>query len=628
VFPEACDAIVLVHRSHEWRALASIRPLLVCGEMFLGLRDLEPRRLRLWRLREEVRGAMLPVAILADFLLGEDIEWLESTAARIAHGWYLDGDRDRTEYRGVSLGRCCEYDLKAQSIRILKFACSCRRLMARYPGVPIYSDYPRDSREGRLLTDLGVAVLPFDVCADDDLSVLRANPSLRNRLVTRGRLWGVRALEVARGLRRRSPSSDRPVVVVRPSFQSVKMLEAWLEQPRRVEVVVWMDRLTRPRTMWSLVRAGASIVGRASETAPVAEADRARIASDWLARDVCLDIALVTGMPLREAFVVLCRETVERELPEYAKMVDQAYVALDTARAAVLVLPNDCQGPLRAWALVAKRTGTTSLIVQHGHLDYTEDEDHLLGDMSAFWSEAVREQFRTFGLDSRQMVVTGSPNVDEFALDNRHSRVRPHVGPMRVLVITTGNPGVQAYTGETWVMDYITRVLADLCDGPRHFEVAVKLHPGESVTLYTEHTQPWRNQIAALREGGTLASWLAWSDVVVSPPSTVVLEARAKGIPVILLPIPSVEGRPTSLRHLEGVVTLTETDSISSAISQLERDGVAAPGQSEAALPLSWFTGPLDGEASLRLLRAIEAIALESRKIHDWSCGTSEARHA
>jgi hypothetical protein len=95
---------------------------------------------------------------------------------------------------------------------------------------------------------------------------------------------------------------------------------------------------------------------------------------------------------------------------------------------------------------------------------------------------------------------------------------------------------------------------------------------------------------------------------VVSPPSTVVLEARARGIPVILLPIASADGRYTNLREVEGVLTLDQHESVKDGVRQIERtESMPANGR----VALAEHLGPSDGNAGLRLLHAIEAVALE-----------------
>ncbi len=128
------DAIVLVHRHpRDWSVKGCHKPLFICAEMFLELRDIESRRWKMWALRGNLVDAGLPVATLSEFLLPEDVAWLESQSARVAHEWYLGDDGDITIYRGVSLGRCVEYEVKARAVRLLKLSRCIQRLLQRHP---------------------------------------------------------------------------------------------------------------------------------------------------------------------------------------------------------------------------------------------------------------------------------------------------------------------------------------------------------------------------------------------------------------------------------------------------------------------------------------------------------------
>jgi len=94
---------------------------------------------------------------------------------------------------------------------------------------------------------------------------------------------------------------------------------------------------------------------------------------------------------------------------------------------------------------------------------------------------------------------------------------------------------------------------------------------------------------------------------VISPPSTVVLEARARGIPVVLLPIPSADGRYTNLREVEGVLTLDQHESVKEGVRRIVR---GEPMPAESRVPLAEHLGLADGNAGLRLLDAVEAVSL------------------
>lgn len=609
-----CAAIVLIHRSHpEWNVKGVFKPVFVCAEMFLDLKDVELRRWQIWRLRNELRTASLPVAMLAEFLLPEDIAWLEKTSMYIAHHWYLENERDWSEYRGVSLGRCCEYDIKAKSLRRLKFALTCKRLIERFPDRPVFSDYPPESNEWEILNMLGIAVRPFDVHSVTDAPPGRNfRHDLRVWLEKRVRLWGLDLLQMVSRLTTRRWSPDQPVAVVRLSLQNLKALEVWRREPiRRVQIAMWMDYLIRPKMVWNLLKSGAVIVDTPRNHAPLCLAELTEIGERWVGIRGSLrhiDSLTFWGVSLQPVFNRLFDSMVRTEFKSVCDLVDHAYRTLDNPRVTLLVLPNDCQLPLRTWTLVAKQLGKKTLVTQHGGpLDYKEDDNHLLGDYSAFWSEMEAREYIAAGLRPTQTLVTGSPNADIYYSGRAVSNSSARSGRIRILVITTGSPGVQAYLDEVWAPDYITDVLKNLCDGTGAFEVTVKLHPGESPALYREHMRPWLDQITSFKDIADLHALISHCDVVVSPLSTVVLEARAQGKPVILVPIKSVAGRMTNLERIQGVVTVRDGDSISAIARRIVQEGV---GSSADEVDVTQYIGPLDGQSSQRLFEAIQRISL------------------
>ena len=161
------DAIVLVHRHpRDWSVKGCHKPLFICAEMFLELRDIESRRWKMWALRGNLVDAGLPVATLSEFLLPEDVAWLESQSARVAHEWYLGDDGDITIYRGVSLGRCVEYEVKARAVRLLKLSRCIQRLLQRHPDAKIYSDFADHSVEQRVLRQFRIALHRFGAPED------------------------------------------------------------------------------------------------------------------------------------------------------------------------------------------------------------------------------------------------------------------------------------------------------------------------------------------------------------------------------------------------------------------------------------------------------------------------------
>jgi hypothetical protein len=611
----AIDTVVLVSRSHAtWTVPGSVRPLFVCAEMFLDLKDIERRRWALWETRQALRSAQREHATLCQFLRATDIDWLEQHGARFASRWYRDGSSDRSLYRGISLGGCLEYDVKARAIRVLKLAVCLQRLVEDHPQAKFLSDFAVDSTEGQLLEEMGVAAATFGAPnVPGAMAAGRQALTGRNFVLAKIRDFGLRFARMLSFACRIRPLGDVPTVVVRVGMQSSKMLERWLAaSPKAFAVRLWMDYLIRPRTILAMVWQGASFVAppptRSREPAGLAAARegalRTRSNESWL-------VGLTSSGAVQSALDRIVAVLADTAFDRASAAVDEAFDELARGDVALVVMPNDCQLVMRAWTLVARQCGTTSLVLQHGHLDYTEDGDHKCADYSAFWSPAVARQFLNGGLRPDQIVVTGSPNADEHVARResaQRSSSRRGPGKPRIVIITTGNPGVQAYVEETWVCDYIVGVLDALAPRLSELSIEIKLHPGESSALYRRHLDSRLPEGIRIEDRGDLGRLVSQCDLIISPPSTVVVEARAAGTPVIMLWMPSANGRRSSLQDVEGVVTVRSYVDLLPAIDEV----FTSPGSLPGGLPLEDFLGPMDAMSSERVLKAVEVLAKAS----------------
>jgi CDP-glycerol glycerophosphotransferase (TagB/SpsB family) len=158
------------------------------------------------------------------------------------------------------------------------------------------------------------------------------------------------------------------------------------------------------------------------------------------------------------------------------------------------------------------------------------------------------------------------------------------------------------------------------------FHITMKLHPGENAALYRKFLADRLPSSIEISDRGNLEELIAESDIIISPPSTVVIEARACGKNVILIPVPTVEGRKTTLTEASGVITVQRIEELVPTIESILSD------VSELSLgqwPLEQFLGPLDGGSSRRLLKEVIALAIKSNDTAKVEMRTSlEKSHA
>lgn len=610
------DAIVLLSRLPPKSQTNFFRsPLFVCSEMFVDMRNIEERRWRLWALREDLLARGHVVATLADFLEPEDIGWIESQGAKVAQKWYLnDEGQDLTIYRGISLGRCIEYDVKARAIRLLKLVRCIERVCKRYPGVPVFADYGPGAIERSVLERLGI-----DACAiEHEQFVVPSVPpepsSTKIRALKLARHAGLVALRWISRLTTRRKSLGTPRIIVRVGLQSSLMLESWLKNPTQgIHFALWMDYLMRPLSVLRLVLAGHSITAPQQPEAPseTLTSIHARLKGLFGLSNRHSG----AGAPASPLLDNMLDQLSATSFPVVQAAINDAYAELSRPNTALLVIPNDCQPLMRVWTLVASALGKSSLVLQHGHLDYFEDGDHHTATHSAFWSHMVAQDYRNSGLLPEQLIVTGSPNADGY-INRRHATLPSHSASMhtrlRILIITTGNPGVQAYVRETWVCDYAAGILDALKPRFENFDIAIKLHPGENTALYREYLADRLPASTEISDRGDLVKMIAEADIIISPPSTVVIEARAAGKTVILMPLPTVESRTTTLTEAAGVITAYRYEDLVPTIDSILAGN---PDMSSGQWSLEQFLGPLDGGSSRRLLNAVLALAVESRDV-------------
>jgi len=577
--------------------------------MFLDMKDIEHRRWILWKLRDDLLAKGYKVSILADFLVSEDISWLEEQGTQVAKKWYIDEKgNDPTLYRGISLGRCIEYDVKARAIRIFKLLRCIERITKRFPNVPIFTDSTDGTIERSVLDLLGIHVFHID-SGPLELLPLTAQPlSFKGHAIKLFRYSGLMFIRWISRLLTRRNQLNNPRVVIRIGLQSSLMLESWLSQPSKdIHFALWLDYLMRPLSVLRLVFSGHSI------TAPQLNVDATNILSPILenVKNTIIQSAShsISGGQSRHLISKMLVHLSDELFPTVLGAIEAAYKELSRNNTKLLVIPNDCQPLMRSWTLAASALGKSSLVLQHGHLDYIEDGDHHTATHSAFWSDMVATEFKIAGLQTHQILVTGSPNVDEYILrkqtiqTNQLSTLNKRP---RVLVITTGNPAVQAYVHETWVCDYAEGILNALRPNLDDYEIEIKLHPGESALLYRKYLGDKLPRHIKINDRGNLSRMIENADIVISPPSTVVIEARAMNKAVILITMQTVDKRYTTLSDADGVITLNRYEDLADTINSILINESRHP---KGKLPLEHYLGPLDGGSSYRLLNAVKSLA-------------------
>jgi len=587
------------------------KSLFVCGEMLLDLEKIEERRWKVWQLRRDLVARSIPVVTLSAFLLPKDVQWLEENSNRISKQWYLHGDRDWSLYRGVSLGKCLEYTTRARVMRRLKFMVTIKRLREAFPDKTMFIDYPVISEEylisKQVVNDLRC------LCNERPSHHYKVEPprrSVKMHLAEAARYFLSLCLVYLSTMRSKEDDCKMPIVVVHPNPQMLQILNTAVgggtQGTRFALSSISMSNLA---SLWRLFKAGVIFTVPQRSNEPLRYDEFVKIRTLW---DACKvspvynELLTVEDVALQSVFTKLFDRLVQLDFRSLCAQVDHSYEILSSPRITALVLPNDCMPQMRTQALVAREIRKKIVAIQHGHLMYTGDENHLLADFSAFWSEMAARAFVEAGLSPRRIMITGSPNADILLAGHYSSRGVRDKPPWRVLIITAGNPGVQPYLDESADEDYIAGVLESLRGRRETFEICIKLHPGESLRLYRRYLKPIITDNVLFAHRADLGSLLSECDVVISPPSTVVLEARVMCRPVILIVSNAALTPNDTLSRVAGVFTLHDYAAIPAAIEMICSRGIRAD---DGQLDVTGLMGPLDGCSSRRLLDAINAVA-------------------
>ncbi len=587
----------------------------VCADMLTDLRMVEQRRWKMWGLRRRLEELGARTRMLGEFLEPGDVEWLESRSEAIATSWFEDAEGDWTCYRGVSIGEACRYRMKARSMRMLKCARALTRLMSCYADAEYWSDAEEGWPETEIMRGLGMhwqgvrrtAEHVWTQRSSEGESVLGTiELSFRKAAFRSLQLWG--------DLMNGGAAKRGPTAIVRVTLQTLGAMGIWARRPsKEIQIGLWGEYLTRPLETLRLVVRGAVIVrgeidcepadGAAWTTIREKEVRKIEELNAQCGSDRDPDVrAGSLGRIVEEEF--------GRKVRSLCAEVDRAYVALGRHAVKLVVVPNDCQAVMRVWVRVAHRLRRASLVVQHGHLEFKGDENHWLGEFSAFWTAEVAAEYIRRGLDRRRVFLTGSPNIDRYATRQRGKGDPWGKRRLRVVVFTAANPGVQPYLGELCDQEYAESVLKELWSARDTIDVTVKLHPGEHASEYQRNLGAWIGAGVRVIERCDVGSLLEKSDVVISPLSTVVLEALALGKPVLLVPPATIDSRKSRLESLQGVWCLRPGEGIREGLKRVLAESRTGPPSGER---VEVIVGPQDGRSGERLLDVVVEVTQQER---------------
>jgi hypothetical protein len=242
------------------------------------------------------------------------------------------------------------------------------------------------------------------------------------------------------------------------------------------------------------------------------------------------------------------------QFPWSARAMDQAGVALETLRPAVVVTYAEAGGWGRALALEARRRAIPVIGLQHGFiyrhwLNYLHEPDEMAPagahdsgfprpDVTLVFDEHAAAHLRSAGRFPCDAVeVTGSPRLDALVAsverlgrdDIAAARAAAGVGPGEHLVLLASK-----FTQVRTMLGALVHAISGFADA----RLVIKCHPAESPDPYVRAVEG--HPRATVLPGRTdLAALVAAARLIVTVNSTVAVDAMVLGVPSLAVALPN-----------------------------------------------------------------------------------------
>jgi Flp pilus assembly protein TadD len=405
------------------------------------------------------------------------------------------------------------------------------------------------------------------------------------------------------------PSLARHFTAVVPDARTAEQLTA-----QGVEALAWTaladrERLTRVPT------------------------EAARLADDWTAALAADPAGLAfRGTPRADAVLPALDAVFRRALAAQLAVVEFGRSLARSGRLAAAVVHEDVTAPVRAFLDAVRCAGVPTVHVPHG----LYAEERVVGadvhgavhtDAVAVAGPVARAWFLRRGVPPESLVVTGNPAWDALVGRPRGSAATLGLPPGHVITLATtwlgedsahhdGVARVQARRLGAGLAAVAAAQTAARAVAPVH--LVVKLHPsapaGEEAHVARVAAEVGARPALVVRD--RLAEVLGASDVLLTQPSTIAVEAMILGTPVVAIEL-GYAG--------DAVATVpAEREAIRAALARA-LDGLAASAEFAARRRafLALYNGPSDGSAAERVTALVRQLVAQARRARGATVGAA-----
>lgn len=240
---------------------------------------------------------------------------------------------------------------------------------------------------------------------------------------------------------------------------------------------------------------------------------------------------------IKEDFIQFCL----KRLMEIIDVVDSSQSLLEKEKINLVVSWDDNQQIERSIISVAKNKKIPTLQVQHGILNQIKTKNRswsnftlreIISDKYAVYGKLAYTMFANHGADTNKIIIAGCPRYDELF----HSKIK---NEKMILVTLSGIPSTAySFFFSNKIISHYEKLfeavftsLAKIKDR----KIIIKRHPSQDEILSIDRLTRQHVPSATIVTNAPTNDLLARADVVITPPSSIALEAMIVGKPVVLI---------------------------------------------------------------------------------------------
>jgi hypothetical protein len=568
--------------------------LIIIGEPLFDIATIEEKYWNIWDIGYKLNENGFDSILLSDILQEDEIKNIELQSKEISKTWYLKGGSDFSYYEDISFGKSNEYSIQTIVMRRLKFALALQKLSEIEVEKPVELIIQRGTEEEYIIQ---ASKLKYNIVENkfkrkniskkiikDKLLIILT--STANKFLTY--FYRVRNYYISA---KRSTSN---IILLYDSALTRKILEEIVKVSSDEMQFILLSNSMRLIKKRSIIKNKNIKI----QTYGMLKSDEFFYSHQILkvVENINVINFKINNVKLQSHVNEIIAIYINKKFAYFCDSVSEIRRIIKKHNIKSVLLPNDCEIQYRMTALISKKFFVNSFTIQHGYPITNVDENHLLSDYSFFWSQASADFYRDLGISEYSVKIIGCPIGYQKDKNNNTNR---KCDKIRILVLTTGFPGVQGSIPENWPPRYINSIINLLLQSGIDISITIKLHPGESDYLYEKHI---KNKYVLINKSKTLDELLVHCDIVISPPSTGILHALIHNKPVIYVDSHLSYNTRYDFSMLKNVFTIDNYSDINNFIKNYDQ---LIKYHDKNKLPVEVYCGKIDNLYVDRILKVL-----------------------